>query len=73
MAIAAEAAALYQRLQELGCPALEGAAPEDPDGALRLLCAPGGARRAAVLEWACMRYCSAPSQRAPRPAPLPPR
>ncbi|XP_059589067.1 HAUS augmin-like complex subunit 7 isoform X2 [Alligator mississippiensis] len=57
MAIAAEAAALYQRLQELGCPALEGAAPEDPDGALRLLCAPGGARRAAVLEWACMRTC----------------
>ncbi|XP_014378058.1 HAUS augmin-like complex subunit 7 isoform X4 [Alligator sinensis] len=57
MAIAAEAAALYQRLQELGCPALEGAAPGDPDGALRLLCAPGGARRAAVLEWACMRTC----------------
>ncbi|XP_074872788.1 HAUS augmin-like complex subunit 7 isoform X2 [Carettochelys insculpta] len=51
---AAAAAAVYEQLQELDCPLLDGGLRPEPEDALRLLCTPS-ARRLELLAWLCAR------------------
>nr|XP_060619162.1 HAUS augmin-like complex subunit 7 [Anolis sagrei ordinatus] len=52
MAAAASFALLYERLQELGCPALEGVFLSEAEDIQKLLCTPSS-HRLDILEWIC--------------------